>query len=296
MKKKNYKKKFIILNKQFSTTRCLVKVLPGEIRKKLNEPKRPKDEFETVLFMPKCTKRKYEGGLRKKGYFKSKNKKKPLITVITIVLNNYQKLEETILSVINQSYSNIEYIIIDGGSNKKTLNVIRKYDSVVDYWISEKDDGIYDAMNKGCKLALGNGLLFLNSGDKFVGDVINNSTKLPYLLTCKVREENNFIYKRKISSLKNGMPTSHQAMVFKNQKKLYDLTYKISSDYDFYIRNGSFLKLNRNSKGYVLYDNTGLSKTNRLIRDLENIKIIFKNFGINEVLKFLIKKIFNFLI
>ena len=85
----------------------------------------------------------------------------PLISIITVVFNGIEYLEETILSVANQTYCNIEYIIIDGGSDDGTLEIIKKYPHIIDLWVSENDNGIYDAMNKGAKLATGSHLCLL---------------------------------------------------------------------------------------------------------------------------------------
>lgn len=106
-----------------------------------------------------------QGGLRTKGLFKDANSVQPLLSIITVVYNGEKYLEQTIQSVINQSYEYLEYIIIDGGSTDRTLEIIAKYDDYIDYWISEPDRGIYNAMNKGTKLATGSHVLHLNADD-----------------------------------------------------------------------------------------------------------------------------------
>ncbi|BAY12876.1 glycosyltransferase family 2 protein [Calothrix sp. NIES-2098] len=111
--------------------------------------------------------RKGEGGLRTKGLFKKSTNNKPLISVITAVFNGEKYLEQTIQSVINQSYENVEYIIIDGGSSDKTIEIIKQYENELDYWVSEPDLGISDAFNKGLNLAKGDFINFINSDDLF---------------------------------------------------------------------------------------------------------------------------------
>ena len=90
---------------------------------------------------------------------------KPLISIITVVLNGEKYLEKAILSVAGQTYSNIEYIIIDGGSIDGTLDIISKHENLIDFWISEKDNGIYNAMNKGIALSSGDFVGFVGSDD-----------------------------------------------------------------------------------------------------------------------------------
>jgi glycosyltransferase involved in cell wall biosynthesis len=97
------------------------------------------------------------------------------ISIITINYNNSLGLEKTIESVISQTYSNIEYIIIDGGSTDGSVEVIKKHETKIAYWVSEKDDGVYNAMNKGVLRATGEYLLMLNSGDYLVNDNIVKS-------------------------------------------------------------------------------------------------------------------------
>lgn len=108
-----------------------------------------------------------EGGLRKKGIEKVSIQDKPLVSVITVVFNGALTLEHTICSVIEQTYGNVEHIIIDGGSTDATLDIVRKYEDSIDYWVSEKDAGIYDAMNKGIALARGEYIGMLNADDFF---------------------------------------------------------------------------------------------------------------------------------
>lgn len=269
----------ICVDETYSTTRLLTHEKPT-IKKK------PEDKFESLLFLPEGEGRKGEGGLRTQGYFKTSQTDKPLITVITVVFNGEQFLEETIQSVINQTYDNVEYIIIDGGSTDGTLDIIRKYEHAIDYWVSEKDKGIYGAMNKGCDLALGAGLIFLNAGDRFIGDVLTNELAIPSILPCKIKHENGKITEHQLKDFRMGMPVSHQAMVFQNSDIRYDLKISISADYKYFIEHGRCVNLSRGIFGYVLYDNSGLSALNYWQRDFETYHIIKDSFGRYYGLKF----------
>ena len=106
-----------------------------------------------------------EGGLRTKRYFNISNPEIPLVSIITVVFNGEKYIEQTIQSVINQSYVNIEYIIIDGGSTDSTVNIICRYDDQISYWVSEPDNGIYNAMNKALSIVNGDWIFFLGSDD-----------------------------------------------------------------------------------------------------------------------------------
>ena len=101
--------------------------------------------------------------------------KKPLISIITVIYNDGKKLEETILSILSQTYDNLEFIIIDGSSTDETIDIIKKYEDKIDYWISEKDSGIFDAMNKGILAAKGDYINFMNAGDFFITNFTFNN-------------------------------------------------------------------------------------------------------------------------
>ncbi|QUX93718.1 glycosyltransferase [Marinomonas sp. A3A] len=211
---------------------------------------KPEDKFETVLFLPEGESRQGQGGLRTQGYFKQSKEGKPLITVVTVVYNGESLLEETILSVINQTYDNVEYIIIDGGSSDGTLDIIRKYQHAIDYWVSEKDSGIYDAMNKGIDLATGDWINFMNSGDCFY-----SSTILSEIFSNLSSQDEIVIYGNRqviypsgrarlvkaglINNLWKGSQFCHQASFTKVQyhkMNIFDINIKIVADFDFFYR------------------------------------------------------------
>lgn len=107
------------------------------------------------------------GGLRTEGKTKRSAPDEPLITVITVVFNGVETVGHTIQSVMSQSYRNIEYIVVDGGSTDGTLEIIEKHSDSIDYWVTGKDAGIYDAMNKGIGLTTGDVIGFLNADDRY---------------------------------------------------------------------------------------------------------------------------------
>ena len=175
--------------------------------------------------------------------------KKPKLSIVTVVLNGEKYLEETIQSVLNQSYKNFEYIIIDGGSSDKTLEIIKKYEKEITYWLSEKDRGIYDAFNKGMELSRGEYIGIANSDDIYVDGAFN-------ILANYIKEypEKDFIfgsvkkhwgllhgYKPWKIHFSWGFYSSHSTGFFikRNSAKkvgLYNLKYKYSSDYDYFYR------------------------------------------------------------
>lgn len=279
----------ICLNVEFSTTRLLM----------IKDPiiENNKDKHKTMLFIPHNKEQINHGGLRTKGYFKSSYPQKFLLSIITVVYNGEAFLEKTIQSVLAQPYDNIELVIIDGGSTDSTVEIIKKYEGQIDYWVSERDQGIYDAMNKGIDLALGDGLFFLNAGDYFVGNVINNNLHIPSFVPVKYINTLAKLKDMPIRDIKFGLPICHQGIIFERKDIRYDLTYQISSDYDYYLNHGyQYLDFFKND-GYVFYDTTGVSSINVKARIHDVEKIIYKHFGLYAMLKYSIReRVFNIIL
>lgn len=172
----------------------------------------------------------------------------PKISLITVVYNDIKNIETTMLSVLNQSYKPIEYIVIDGGSTDGTVELIKKYENQIDFWMSEPDKGIYDAMNKGIKLASGKWIAFINSGDTYMNNgviyelfVNNNFTNDLAVIYCDI------IFKYKRVNLKGHplpldlfpfcFPIFHPSSFVKldiMKTYLFDISYKIAADYNFF--------------------------------------------------------------
>ena len=188
-----------------------------------------------------------EGGLRTKGDFVTRSEPgRPLLTVITVVRNGGEQIEQTIASVLEQTYSNIEYIVIDGASTDGTIDTLNKYDHQLACWISEPDRGLYDAMNKGIDLATGDYINFMNTGDVFyrpdtVESVIKSLNENDDLIYghCRMIYDQHFsvVWKTgRVADLWKGMIFRHQSLFAKASicKKLhFDTTFKIGADFAF---------------------------------------------------------------
>lgn len=227
----------------------------------------------------------------------------PKLTVITIVYNNVRDIERTIKSVINQTHKDIEYIIIDGASNDGTLEVIEKYRKHTAKIVSEKDKGIYDAMNKGLALATGDYVLFMNSGDEIydnqtVEDVFDtaNAADIYYGETEMYNDDWESLGRRRHeapenftwTSFKFGMSISHQAIYIRRSILTpYDLKYKYSSDIDWIIKAAKKASNIVNVHRYVAkYLVGGMSKKKHSESLKERFQIFTKYYG-------LIPNIFN---
>lgn len=151
----------------------------------------------------------------------------PRITVITVVFNGRLHIEDTILSVIGQTYLNLEFIVIDGGSTDGTLDVIKKYQNDIDYWHSERDAGIYDAMNKGLARATGRWVNFMNAGDAFytpdtVAEVFASRQQTATIIYGAVE----IVYPDLIRIEAPGLPDRlWQGMQFSHQASFVDVEY-----------------------------------------------------------------------
>lgn len=227
----------------------------------------------------------------------------PLVSIITVVYNDQRSLRKTIESVIGQTYKNIEFIIIDGGSTDGTLDVIKEYEKYINSWISEPDKGVYDAMNKGLKLASGEWINFLNAEDTFysnytVGDIFYNKNnhhfKLIYGDWINVNSKDMYYEAHAIPylnnrHLKSRFQMNHQSLFVKNNHiPNFDLTYKIKADYQWvidivkYVEDKDILYIH---KPFVKYDCEGLSSTFLLVNVKEYIYLTKRNFGFLQVLK-----------
>jgi glycosyltransferase involved in cell wall biosynthesis len=193
--------------------------------------------------MGKENSKSINGGIRVNGVSKKTDTDTPLLSIVTVVYNGEESLEKTIESVINHNYPNIEFIIVDGGSTDKTIDIIKKYEDKIDYWVSEKDAGIYDAMNKGLALSTGEWIYYLGADDlikQFTDDFIkqfsnnNNDVILArvkaiagenvrYLPKVKVKNSDCFFWKTL------GWP--HQGQIIRREKHVgFDSNYKLVAD------------------------------------------------------------------
>jgi glycosyltransferase involved in cell wall biosynthesis len=243
-----------------------------------------------------------QGGLRTHGYVKRSFEDKALVTIVTVVLNNATTIDETIRSVLYQTYDNVEFIIIDGGSNDGTLEIIKSYNDFIDYWVSEPDNGIYDAMNKGIALANGKYLNFLNADDHYLHSgvlekittsfrntgsqiIIGNAVMLSkrtgagHIRHCNV---NKYYY------LFKGMPQQvffYDADLF--ESGTFDDSYVIAADLDFYLSKLTDKKVEITHVNWpVIVFNTGETSSNEELLARERDIIVRKYYSRLERLLF----------
>lgn len=225
-----------------------------------------------------------EGGMRIKGYHKHNVPDKPLVSVIIIVLNHSAGVEKTIQSVICQQYDNIEIIVVDGGSTDGTVDIIRQYEDVIDYWVSESDSGISEAFNKGILLSRGEWLQFLNAGDILMHERVMNSvaghfTGKHYIITGQVRQ-GSIIFPKKVLSNQDRLYRrawiSHQASWIHRQvfetMGCYSEEFKIRMDYEFWLRALKHFDFEFLNEVLVDYEEGGLSGRRPLLFCVEECR------------------------
>ena len=168
-------------------------------------------------------------------------------SIITVVLNSRDNLNDTINGLRNQTFKDFEYIVIDGGSSDGTLDIIKKNLDIINFYKSEKDEGIYDAINKGLKLCNGNYIGILNAGDKYTNnglEIINKyllKENFDFIFGSVMKKVLRYGYKKNRIFWNFDFYSSHSSGFFikkESQNKLgkYNLKYKISSDYDLFYR------------------------------------------------------------
>lgn len=237
------------------------------------------------------------------------------ITIVTVTFNAVSVLENTIKSILSQNQSLFEYIIIDGGSSDGTINIIQKYQNKIDFWKSEKDNGIYDAMNKAIFYSNCEWICFMNAGDIFYDhNVLQNiffndlysNYDIIYGNHAYIKNDNiNIINPLKLKSIWKRMPICHQSIFTKTKllkNNTFKLQYKYASDYDFVLNHyinhpKSFIYIN---VPISIISLNGLSESNSLDTYFEYMKIsttVFKSpfikmyFYILIFIRFLIKQL-----
>ena len=219
------------------------------------------------------------------------------ISIVTVVYNSVDQIETTILSVLNQSYPKIQYIIIDGGSTDGTLDILEKYRNQIDLIISEPDKGIYDAMNKSVNYCKGEWLNFMNSGDIFdsteiIEQIFNSNTTDEFNIIYgkhKVAYGNKIISKKSnpVNELWKGMTIQHQSIFIRKsilEEYPFNTNYKFAADFDIlyycYKKGYQFKFIN---KFVSIVASNGVSELNsvKTYSEFKKIALFHENSNIN---------------
>lgn len=224
----------------------------------------------------------------------------PKFSIITVTYNAGKVLEDTIQSVITQTYKNVEYIIVDGKSTDGTMDIVNRYREHIHTIVSEPDKGLYDAMNKGINLATGDYLCFLNAGDELHEDdtlqlivhSLNGEKELPDVIygeTAIVDEEGHFLRMRRLStpehltwkSFQHGMLVCHQAFMPRRDLAVkYNLKYRFSADFDWCIRIMKKSRILHNTHLTIIdYLNEGMTTRNHKASLKERFHIMCHHYG-----------------
>lgn len=230
----------------------------------------------------------------------------PKFSVITVCYNAEATIEDTIQSVISQTYHHVEYIIVDGASKDRTMDIVNRYREHIAIIVSERDKGLYDAMNKGIGLATGDYLCFLNAGDSFHEDdtlqqMVHSirTPQLPDVLygeTELVDHEGHFLRMRRLSapevltwkSFRQGMLVCHQAFFPRRDLVMpYDLRYRFSADFDWCIKIMKKSKVLHNTHLTLIdYLAEGMTTRNHKASLKERFRIMTRHYGWTSTLAF----------
>ena len=222
---------------------------------------------------------------------------KPVVSIITACLNAEDTIEQTILSVINQTYPNIEYVIIDGGSTDGTLDIIKKYEGRITKWISEPDESVFDGMNKGIVHSTGDILYFLNSGDliynnDIIADVVKKfSDKNIIAVYGNVEVLNDYMKKKLVRGCKVSpnkllyRHICHQALFVRRtlfeDVGMFSTSLKLSADHEFIVKSVKKYPANFLYIDDILakYRDGGMSSKMMHKVKLEDLKILSANYN-----------------
>lgn len=209
----------------------------------------------------------------------------PSVTIITVVYNCAESLEDTILSVINFAPSGFQYVIIDGGSTDGTKDIICKYANHLYFWCSEQDGGIYDAMNKGLKYCSGQYVCFINGGDRLISFPDVSLLENFDVIACSVKFVEGGFMRPSVRGLIFKNYLHHQGLVYRthlfDEIGLYDTRYKISADYDLNLR--AYMnncKFGIADSVMALVDLKGVSSKGKFLSYYEEILIRFRNINV----------------
>ena len=226
---------------------------------------------------------------------------RPKFSIITVTYNAASVIGPTLESVIAQRYTDYEYILVDGGSKDDTVAKAKASGIEFAHIVSERDKGIYDAMNKGIALSTGDYLCFLNAGDAFyspdtlqtIADAIADENELPDVLygeTAEVDDKRKFVRMRRLQapekldwrSFRNGMLVCHQAFYARREiAPMYDLKYRLSADVDWCIKVMKRAKKLVNVNATVVnYLQNGISLQYHRQSLIERFKIMSKHYGL----------------
>jgi glycosyltransferase involved in cell wall biosynthesis len=210
----------------------------------------------------------------------------PLVSIITVVFRARAELKELIENISRFKDDKIEFIVVDGGSDDGTVELLKQYDSVIDYWISESDKGIYDAMNKGVAAAKGTFLLHLNAGDRLLyipmpeleAAALNNTDIVAFRVSIDGERE---FRPRSGLALRLKNTLHHQGTFFRREGfPVYDLSYKVFGDFDVNQR------LARRGAHVEIFDRLvathmggGLSDVHTQQNVTEFFQVIYRNYG-----------------